>query len=97
MLIHFISMMIMPSMGPSIFLNTEMNNCPSFGFHMILMSIFTFLLYLAFNINGQNYGLHQCEGFDGAYVHVNLIDHFAMLNNEGCMFKGFFKFVCQMF
>jgi len=90
-------MMIMLSMGPSIFLNIEMNNCPSPGFHMILMSIFTFLLYLAFNIGGQNYGLHQCEGFDGVYVHVSLIDRFAMLNNKGCMFKGCFKFVCQVF
>jgi hypothetical protein len=90
-------MMIMPSICPTIFLNTEMNNGPSLGFHMILMSIFTFLLYLAFNIGGQNYGLHQCEGFDGVYVHVNLIDHFAMFNNEGCMFKGCVKFVCQVF
>jgi len=35
--------------------------------------------YLAFNIVSHNYGLHHLGGFNGAYVHVNMNDQFAMI------------------
>jgi hypothetical protein len=35
--------------------------------------------YLAFKIGGQNYGLHHCGGVDGAYVHVNLTNHYGAM------------------
>jgi hypothetical protein len=35
--------------------------------------------YLALKIGGQNYGLHHCRGFDGAYIYVNLTNHYGAM------------------
>jgi hypothetical protein len=37
------------------------------------------LPYLAFNIVDHNYKLHHRGGSNGAYVHVNMSDQFAMI------------------
>jgi len=52
MLIFFINMMILISMSSLLFVNIIMNNCPSIGFHTILMLILT-----CYHITNHNYGL----------------------------------------
>jgi hypothetical protein len=39
------------------------------------------LPYLAFNIIGHNYGLHYLGSSNGAYVHVNMNDQYAMIES----------------
>jgi hypothetical protein len=67
MLIHSISMMVLFSVSSLLLLNIEMNNCPSLGFHIRID--FYLVLYLAFNIGGQNNRFHYCGGSNGAYGH----------------------------
>ncbi len=62
-------------------MNIVVNNCPSPRFHTILMLVFTcyYTWHLGLAIVGHIYGLHQCGGFDSAYVDENINDQFVSI------------------
>ncbi len=81
MLILFVSMMIMLSMSSLLFVNIVVSCCHSLGFHMSLMLIYTCCHILHSIFLATTMDSITLEVSNGAYVHVNMSDQYAMIKS----------------